>query len=251
MDQPPLVSCIMVSRGHVKPAKWALESYLRQTYPNKKLYIITTNKDDEMMKYLRTRLNSLVKQGSEVVPRISFIQMVDSTTTVGAQRNQVLKLIKEGYVAIWDDDDVSGPNRLQNAMDALLKANADAYFLERMTVWSERLRSVFITANARWPNTTVARRDALCKWPDRTVGDDIPLFTHLTQNHKCVTGNYPDDFLYVHTGFNVTGDGNFQFLRRGASEELRYAEGIEHIKNIFNIEQYRQWLTEINYKFFK
>lgn len=251
MSEQPLVSCIMVSYGNKRPAMWSIDSFFRQTYPNKKLYIVTTSHDGDLKTYLKGHLKTLKSQGFKEAGNVVFIKMTNPHTSVGEQRNAVASLIKEGYIAIWDEDDVFGPNRLQNAMDALLKANADAYFLERMTVWSERLRAVFITANARWPNTVVARRDALCKWPDKTVGEDIPLFTHLTQNHKCVTGNYPDDFLYVHTGYNVTGDGNFQFLRRGASEELRYAEGIERIKSIFNIEQYRQWLTEISYKFFK
>ncbi|MGI4936004.1 MAG: hypothetical protein ACRYF5_04550, partial [Janthinobacterium lividum] len=44
----PLISCVMVSRGHRYPAAFAIDCYRRQTYANRELIIVSASLEEEL-----------------------------------------------------------------------------------------------------------------------------------------------------------------------------------------------------------
>jgi len=131
-------------------------------------------------------------------------------------RNEAVKVSKGEYIATWDDDDLYGPDRLKHAMDALKETKADAFFLRNMKVWSIPDETCFITGNGFWPNTMVAKRSAMTKYPDVPKEEDLAQQANLVRNNNSVTRNFVDDYLYINNGANMSGNDHFRSLLRSA-----------------------------------
>ena len=45
---PPLISCLMLTRGRLVPTRFAIDCYRRQTWPNRELVIVCDDPDSEL-----------------------------------------------------------------------------------------------------------------------------------------------------------------------------------------------------------
>jgi len=68
----PLVSCVMVSRGALLPARWAIEGFLNQTYENRELIVVTSAARTSMGSYLDGLKNKLPPSAKIVFLRLSM-----------------------------------------------------------------------------------------------------------------------------------------------------------------------------------
>lgn len=102
----PLVSCCLATYGRPPDRKFlieeAIESYLRQSYPNKELVI----------------LNDCPGQQLELqIPGVRVFNVDARYPTLGDKRNAVVELCKGELLAVWDDDDISLPWRLSYSVE--------------------------------------------------------------------------------------------------------------------------------------
>jgi len=116
-DRLPLVSCICPTYNrppsHQHLLEEAIESFLRQDYPNKELIVINDC------------------PGQELVcdaPGVRVVNVPERFPTLGEKRNAGVRLSRGELIAPWDDDDISLPWRLSLSVARLGDA---AYFNAR------------------------------------------------------------------------------------------------------------------------
>jgi len=109
----PLVSCIMLARGH-RLTGLAIEYFLRQDYEPRELIVVDSGAGvedliprDERFRYLRA----------------------EAGTSAGAQRNLACEQARGELIAHWDERDWQAPRRLRCMVEALLSGRAGVCWL--------------------------------------------------------------------------------------------------------------------------
>ena len=119
----PLVSCLCLT--YRRPARdqflleEAIESFLRQTYPNKELVILNDCPGQVL---------------SCDAPGLRIYNVPNRFNSVGEKRNTAVALAKGNILAPWDDDDISLPWRLDLSVERL----GDADYYSPGVIWVSR-----------------------------------------------------------------------------------------------------------------
>jgi glycosyltransferase involved in cell wall biosynthesis len=180
----PLVSCLMVtqlSRREFFPR--AIAAFNRQTYPNRELVIVSVDDVEALTMPL------VVGQGR-------FQRAPATAQTLGALRNVSLAAARGTYVATWDDDDWSHPERLAQQMAALqAKPEAEAFVLAQEDAYAEA---------PGWPHTAyssmLALRKAVGEYPEHLhAPSDRPVLVRM----RIATVSDPKLFVRVIHGTNI------------------------------------------------
>ena len=103
----PLISCIMPTAARPDFAARAVARFFRQTWPYKELLIL----DDA------TRL-------SFIYPPPGCVYWRSITQTLGAKRNELCARAAGDVICHWDDDDISGDDRLSHQIAVMMQNNA-------------------------------------------------------------------------------------------------------------------------------
>src|SRR5215211_75266 len=110
----PLVSCICPTYGrppnHQYLLEEAIESFLRQTYPNKELIVLNDCPEQELVC---------------LAPGVRVVNLPERFPSLGDKRNAGVELARGELIAPWDDDDISLPWRLSHSVERL--GDADYY----------------------------------------------------------------------------------------------------------------------------
>lgn len=126
MTEYPLVSCVMPTANRRDFIPGAVRCFMAQDYPNKELIILRTD-------YPKHWDRCDVIEGIRDYiwcPEHDLID--DPMPSLGAIRNQVNKLANGKYIAHFDDDDYSAPDRLSMQVRALEYNNADLCGLSQL-----------------------------------------------------------------------------------------------------------------------
>ena len=110
-SQLPLITCVCVTKNRFNLLKRAISSYINQTYPNKKLVIVSQSDSNN---------NLLISKYIKLLDRsdILFLEAPEMLT-LGAMRNVSVELATGEVVCQWDDDDMYHPERLSTQYKAL------------------------------------------------------------------------------------------------------------------------------------
>ncbi len=122
----PLVSCLTITHGEPDAIRRAIRSFRRQTWEHTELLIVTAA-PAATLALLRTEY-------ADARLRWVFVAPSEDSTPSGL-RDIALNAARGDYVAIWNDDDLHDPSRLQLQMMSLLKTGAQACLLERCVSW--------------------------------------------------------------------------------------------------------------------
>jgi hypothetical protein len=104
MDQP-LVTCLQLSYGRPHLSVEAVESFLLQSYPNKKLIIVNTHKSPV---WFENDFKNIEVYNVSPFPYLSDVYRFG------------LSLIQSPYFCIWDDDDIFLPWHIADRVQARL-----------------------------------------------------------------------------------------------------------------------------------
>src|SRR5262249_15060347 len=137
---PPLISCLMVTRGDIRLISSALHCFNLQTYPNKELVIIYYDKKSLVKDFVEQKCTSNVK-----------LVYVEGRQSLGELRNISVKEASGQIVCIWDDDDLYGKDRLQIQASPLIKMQLSAVFLQRLLIWWPEKEILAITQSEMDP----------------------------------------------------------------------------------------------------
>ena len=166
IDNPPLVSCIMLTHNRSMYVRQAIRCFLRQDYPHRQLVIVDDGNQS---------VGALVPND----PSIHYVRL-EHEHTIGAARNIGCQVATGEIVAHWDDDDWSASWRLSYQVISLLRKQADICGLDRVLYydpWAERAwqyeypggprtwvaGNTFCYARAFWLSTA---------FPNISVGED-------------------------------------------------------------------------------
>jgi glycosyltransferase involved in cell wall biosynthesis len=217
----PLISCTMPTRGHVFPARHAIHCFLRQSYPNRELVVVCVTKDSEVERYVAT-LND---------PRIRF-HHVPEATNVGDMRNAAIAKSEGSLISIWDDDDLSHPERLALQYNVLLRSEAKACFLTRTLLWWPAASRLAVSPPRTWEPTMLVERAVLPAYQSLVRGSDSLLVENLRKSGRVAVADHPASYCYILHGSNLWGADHFvEFFAQatGGFDESEYRKAIDEL----------------------
>ncbi|KKL93320.1 hypothetical protein LCGC14_1875870 [marine sediment metagenome] len=106
-EDKPLVSVMILSHNRKKYLKEALDSILKQTYPNIEIVVVDNGSEDGSVHIIKKMFESVK---DKIATNLAVNGINEGCPTA---RNQALKLCTGKYIAIQDDDDISLPERIE------------------------------------------------------------------------------------------------------------------------------------------
>lgn len=163
-DYSPLVSCVCMTYNRPPDRQYlieeAIESFLRQDYPNKELIVLNDCPGQELICD---------------APGVRVINVPARYPTLGDKQNAAIRLSQGELIALWDDDDISLPWRLSLSVERLGDAdyfNPRAYwFLDGAGLHSDH--AVGYAHNASLFTRTAF--EAIGGYPSISVGYDAKM----------------------------------------------------------------------------
>ena len=217
-DDVPCISCVMPTRGHIFPARYAIESFLAQDYPNRELVAVCQSAGSEVEAFL--------SQLSD--PRIVFVH-APAAKNVGEMRNVAIANAKGALICTWDDDDLYPSTRLGIQYRALERAEAKACFLSRIILWSPAAARLGISSHRPWENSMLAERTAVPEYESRVREEDTVAVRHIFDNAGAVVIDSPQSLCYIRHGKNVSDPRHFSQLYAVATTKY---EGDDYLKAV-------------------
>lgn len=201
----PLISCLMVTRGGLYPAYFAIECFRAQTYDSRELVIVCDEPDAPVASYIAELAD----------PKIRYVET--GHARLGDLRNVSVAEAKGELVCQWDDDDLYHPNRLEYQLGNLLKSGTSAHFLGRWTIWWPKRRTLALSSIRVWEGSMLARREAVGTYPAQSREEDAVMLAELMDKHRFVVTDSPDYYCYVVHGDNTCDEDHFEFMLERAS----------------------------------
>jgi UDP:flavonoid glycosyltransferase YjiC (YdhE family)/GT2 family glycosyltransferase len=203
----PRISCLMVTHGRAHLALRAIHCFRTQTYPNRELIIVDDDPDDRLARALPD-IND---------PRIVHIRLPDEGRTLGDLRNVAVQHASGTFIAQWDDDDLSDPERLAIQMAAINTFHAEACMLQRHTLWWPERRRMAVSNRRAWEGSLLCARARLPRYPDLPKGEDTPVVEQIVRTARVALLDAPQLYTYVFHGENTHTTAHWDHLWRGAT----------------------------------
>lgn len=152
----PQVTAIMCTYGRFTCVERAMNCFLQQTYPNKRLIIYNTDTDS---RYINNDIrigysqNDFFRNNRILIWDFNIdMHTGQPYTNVGAIRRDALDLVGDflgGYIVTWDDDDIFLPWFMQQAVDRMQQTGLPSFKPEKSFFYSgNNLRLVKNTLEA-------------------------------------------------------------------------------------------------------
>ena len=177
----PLVSCICPTYNrppsHQHLIEEAIESFLRQTYPNKELILLNDCGAQELVCD---------------VPGVRVINVRDRFPSLGDKRNAGVLLSAGELVAPWDDDDISLPWRLSHSVKRL----HDGDYYNPFVYWFKDGNGLHLGGGVGH-NMSLFRRSAwetVRGYPSLTNGEDQAIQQKLRETVRFVSEEPPEEW---------------------------------------------------------
>ncbi|MDH4320761.1 MAG: glycosyltransferase [Desulfobulbaceae bacterium] len=198
---PPLISCIMPTRGRPEYVRQALCYFARQDYPVKELLVIYEKETD-------------LPHSMQDMPRVRLVKSPVGAS-IGEKRNRGCEQACGEIIAQWDDDDWYAPDRLTRQARPLIAGlseisglyNAGYYEVEGGRYWRcspELFERMFV--GGVFGGTLVYRRaiwGGEVRYPDTSLREDAD-FLVLARRHGARLLRTDGDgiYLYIRHGRN-------------------------------------------------
>ena len=155
----------------------AIRCFQAQTYSHRELLILEDG-------------GEAVRGSIPTDPRIRYVS-VERCKTLGHKRNIACQHSRGDLIAHWDDDDWSGPRRLDLQVEELMRSGRAVAGFRQLLFWSEtRNEAHLYEGSPRYaPGSTLAyRRDwwAVHPFPAINVGEDNIFVSEATKKQQLV-----------------------------------------------------------------
>jgi glycosyltransferase involved in cell wall biosynthesis len=104
----PLVSAIMPTADRAEFLEEAVESFARQTWPNRELVIVDDGKIPAAI--------------GQVGKNVRYFRLPPLGLSIGLKRNIACELATGEYIVHFDDDDIYAPDRIEHQVSTLIEA---------------------------------------------------------------------------------------------------------------------------------
>lgn len=209
----PMVSCLMVTKDRPALARHAVACFQRQTYPNRELIIVDDGASDTLDAWVRDLAD----------PQIRHLRLPADDRPLGELRNAAVAAATGEYVAGWDDDDLSHPNRLALQVAAARALRADACFLERELMWWPRERRIAASCRRVWEGSMLCTRAGMPAYPAERRGEDTPVAFDVARRGRTVLLDAPFLYVYIFHGANTFEAAHWNTHWRAATEQYEGA----------------------------
>lgn len=203
----PLVSCLMVTRGALFPARFALDCFLRQTYAARELVVVCDAPGTPLEEYCRALGDA----------RIRFVYADGPGKRLGELRNLSLQAARGDWVCQWDDDDLYHPSRLQVCMATAQGMQAHALFLTRWLLWSPLEQRFAVSSEREWEGSMLAQKRAIPPYPALSRGEDTEVAHAILTRARVLLLDAPWLYSYIQTGRNTWSSEHFKAIWATAS----------------------------------
>jgi glycosyltransferase involved in cell wall biosynthesis len=226
----PKISCLMVSKGELFPARFAIQCFRRQTYANREL-VVLCDRPGNPVAALIARLGD---------PSIRYVETAPAP--LGELRNRSVEAAAGDLVAQWDDDDLFHPHRLEFQQRALAASGAAAHFLSHWMLWWPRRRLLAVSSRRDyWEGSMLVRRDAVTRYPEVSSGEDTAMVTAMFERHDMTAANAPGLYCYIYHGSNTFNDEHWQSLFDATKRivpDVRYDAAVDHMSAAMPLRDY-------------
>ncbi|QNK63800.1 glycosyltransferase family 2 protein [Pedobacter sp. PAMC26386] len=196
MINPPLVSCITPTANRQKFIPFAIDNFLKQSYPNAELVII----DDGINSNA-----SLIPNH----PKIKFFY-TEPLGTIGIKRNYACGKASGEIIMHWDDDDYYAPDWINRLTDALLTSEADIAGLNRVVFYSPSVDKRWMYEDTELDKpwlcgaTMTYRKSFWQQHPfiDLQVGEDYDFIQN--SGAKVLASDYTEGFVAILHAHNTS-----------------------------------------------
>lgn len=239
----PKVSCLMVTSYAPERREFlarSLESYCRQTYPNRELVVVPDCAPNEQQE--------LAQALADLGRADTFVSQAVEGQSLGALRNLSLERATGALVCQWDDDDLYHPRRVEVQAQPLRDGAAQASILGRhFNYFQQERRMLLIDWRGALfkghPGTLMMRRDLGLRYPVSGPfsrrSEDSSLFQQLLRRRVAVAviDTAPELYVYRFHGANTWAREHHLGLvaRHGslraelAADELQLAAGLRDV----------------------
>jgi mannosyltransferase OCH1-like enzyme/UDP:flavonoid glycosyltransferase YjiC (YdhE family)/GT2 family glycosyltransferase len=214
----PLVSCLMVTGGsqfysRLPLTQRAIQLFLAQTYPAKELVIVDDGVDQSLEKWLYSECGDSLARGD-----IVYVRLPPEGRSLGSLRNAAVGRSRGTYVAQWDDDDLSHPQRLTVQMAVLGAFQVQVCTLERQQLWWPDDHRLAVSNRRVWEGSFLCDITQLPQYPNQAKGEDTPVIEQLLQKGRMVLIDMPQLYTYVFHGGNTFDKAHWETHWREATE---------------------------------
>lgn len=168
----PLISCVCPTFGKITLLNEAVESFHRQTYPNKELIIFNNY----------PKMDIIYDH-----PEVKVINYKEDIYSIGACRNEGNKYASGKYICTWDDDDISLSERL--ALGGILEYMRGVQGVITNAMYSEG--NVIIKPIEKFMSSSIISKDYLIQNPYPLVDSDDQYMWYKMLEEKI--GLYRED----------------------------------------------------------
>ncbi len=197
-ERGPKVSCLMVTQGsRFALAREAAREFLRQTWPHKELVVVDDSEDSRLERWIHNQA------GADIV----FVRLPPGRHLLGELRNIARDCASGEWIAQWDDDDHSHPDRLATQLHLALSVEADACLLQRTNV-AVAGGGMAILQRRLWENSHLTRREVMPAYADKSRGEDTPAVVEVAGKSRMVVADIPHLYVYSMHGGNTYGSGH-------------------------------------------
>lgn len=234
--EPPLISCLMVTRNRAALARRALRCFAAQTWPRTELVVVDDGAEDYEPVLAPFRERCTIRY--ERLPP-------DPARSLGAARNIALDLARGELIAQWDDDEWYHPDRLTVQAQALLGRGLDAVLLRStlmhldMPGFADHPYSA--TLGGGTPGTILHRRSGI-RYPELPRSEDSIYLEEYKARHRVGFVEEPHSHLFIRCfhGSNTWEQSHFlQRLRHSPVDSLHYWWAVGVRRDIFTHPAFR------------
>lgn len=201
MPQEELISCLCITYRRVHLLQRAVRCFLAQTWPHRELVVLHEDGDTETRQFLADNPHPMIRPLT--VPAASRIPL-------GTKRQIAMDSSTARYIATWDDDDWSAPERLAAQIDVLRQSGFAACTLERWLVYDTVLDQVWLSQARTWEASLVAVREAMPTYEPVAKAEDLISITKMIAAKQVVALLRPNSYVYVCHRGNVSGRVHFK-----------------------------------------
>jgi len=196
---------------------------MSQTYPNLELIII----DDGGSTQLRDWVQGLNH------PQIKFYYLPNESKKLGVLRNLSRQYATGTYIAQWDDDDLSHPNRLLFQMALILTLNLDGCTLQREQFWFPFKQRLGYSVRRLWEGSMVGRQNKLPFYHEIARGEETDAVNALALNGKIALLDFPELYTYC-------------YHQNNTFDAIHFEQNVwEHATKIFDEVQYAKRIASL------
>ena len=185
----PLISCLCPTKNDPSIVKKAVNCFNNQTYPNKELILVTDEKNPHL-EALKMFVGGNIK-----------LFEAPHGSVIGTLRNISVDNARGEYIATWDDDDISHPERIASQCAAIKQSNKEVCYLTN-TLIKDNIASIIglskrgtcVDCTMLALKSTFPRYNPEASWP--YLIEDMPIREYYNKNNQIKWLNKPHLYVY-------------------------------------------------------